>query len=592
MIKPQSDRLDYSQLLAPPSAYVTVFAVGTTYSLDLGTLVGVCIALGLSENIDSKLKDNPLYLLEAMRKTADKLLIFCEGGQIKAPNVSNYLHILLEKMVVEITLENRKAFHPKFWLIKYENASKEALYRCLILSRNLSDDRSWDVAACLEGRPAQELQTHKTGPLSDFLRALRKLAKQKAISPAKMNAMSQIAHEISKIEFQLESKVFTDFEFCPVGIAGYKIDKSGFFSSFHEMLIISPFLSKDTIGLLNRQALTNPRPNTLITRQSELTKLDAESVTRFNVYTMKDMIINGEEVLSEGDTEGWQQQDIHAKLYLKTKSADSELYLGSLNATTSACGGNIEFMLKLYGKRRRLNVANLENDLFGDDEKKNPFELVPICKIIDQPPLEESINLDKIIKDICRLQSSAIVLPCEDKFGVELSFPEFNCEHKVTISPMQRPRYEQEMAELIRFENLDLLHLSEFYIVSVSAEDHQLRRVIKIHTEHMPEHRETTIANSIIRNKQDFIQYINFILGDDYLIASLENSGFDGKFAFGFGEPITALYEKMLKAVVHSPAKLEEINQILRLIIDNDKIPAGFVELCDLFNKVVGQGAK
>jgi hypothetical protein len=66
MLKPAGDRLDYSEMLMPPYGYETTFVVGTTYSLDLDALIGVCLALGLSESIDNELKDNPIYLLEGI----------------------------------------------------------------------------------------------------------------------------------------------------------------------------------------------------------------------------------------------------------------------------------------------------------------------------------------------------------------------------------------------------------------------------------------------------------------------------------------------------------------------------------------------
>ena len=49
MLNPNSDRLDYGQILAPPAGYDLDLAVGTTYSLDLDALVGASLALGLSE---------------------------------------------------------------------------------------------------------------------------------------------------------------------------------------------------------------------------------------------------------------------------------------------------------------------------------------------------------------------------------------------------------------------------------------------------------------------------------------------------------------------------------------------------------------
>ena len=140
MLKANSDRLDYSEMLIPPVGYKTAFAIGTTYSLDLEALIGVSISLGLNEDIDSKLSDSPIYLLEALRKVTDKMLVFCEAGQIKAPATQNKLFPFLENSVVMVNAKNDKSFHPKVWLVKYENDSAEVVYRILVLSRNLT---SW-----------------------------------------------------------------------------------------------------------------------------------------------------------------------------------------------------------------------------------------------------------------------------------------------------------------------------------------------------------------------------------------------------------------------------------------------------------------
>ncbi|MCB5278998.1 MAG: hypothetical protein LHW59_05715 [Candidatus Cloacimonetes bacterium] len=590
MIKPTSDRLDYGQILAPPAGYETVFAVGTTYSLDLDALIGACIALGLAESTDSALKDNPLYLLEALRKTSDKLLIFCEAGQIKAPGISNKLHLLLEKMVVEIVMQKAKSFHPKLWLVKYENAVKDTLYRCVVLSRNLTFDRSWDVSVCIEGKPFSEANSDKTKPLSDFLISLTKLVNRHDIDKIKKKSLLSLGTELLNVEFRLESKIFTDFSFCPLGTPGYSKAQSGLFKSYNEMLLISPFLSSIIVSEFNTLALTSPQPNTLITRKTELAKLKPEAVSKFKLFVMKDMVINGEESFSESDNDDKQSQDIHAKLYLKTKYSDSDLFIGSLNATTSAINGNIEFMLKLSGKRRNINVEALKRDLFGGDDRNNPFEQVELNDHIETTT-EDTENLDVIIKAICRLKSCAKVHETGDQYSVELSLTGYHQNDNVFISPLMKPGMEKNLAAAIRFDNLDLLQLSEFYIIRVIGTESSLRRVIKINTENMPDNRESMIANSIIRNKRDFIQYITFILGDNYLISMLENANQSNSFSFNNAEPVPALYEKMLKAAAHSPGKLDEIKQVLELITDDSKIPDGFKELYDLFMRVVKKNA-
>ena len=152
MLNPNNDRLDYGQILAPPAGFNLDFAVGTTYSLNLDALVGASLALGLSVETDSLLMNNPVCLLEALRSTGDKVALFCEGGQIHLPNRVTSLYILLEKMVFSVMTSKKRgisgypSFHPKFWLIRYKNNNDIFRYRVIVLSRNLTFDRSWDIA--------------------------------------------------------------------------------------------------------------------------------------------------------------------------------------------------------------------------------------------------------------------------------------------------------------------------------------------------------------------------------------------------------------------------------------------------------------
>jgi hypothetical protein len=594
MLKPTADRLDYSKMLAPPSGYETVFAVGTTYSLDLDALIGISIALGLSESIDSGLKENPIYLLEALQKTANKVLVFCEGGQIKAPTNAHALHILLEQMVFEIVLKNKKSFHPKFWLVKYENVQGEALFRCVVLSRNLTFDRSWDVAVCIEGRVKADGRLKngydQSRPISDFLQSLLKLAKRNEINLEKRKSLLRLADEILDVKFQLDDKQFSDFTFCPIGIDGYDSHSTELFNSYHELFVISPFLSDSTIYDFNKQALSNPNKNTLITRRSELSKLKSASVTHFDMYVMKDLIVSGEDAISDGDMDEvsatTQNQDIHAKVYLKTKYSDSELFLGSLNASHSACYGNIEFLLKLYGKRRNLNVEQLKKDIFGDNDKDNPFEKAEISTE-DQLEKPVSDNLEKVIKDICRLKSSAKVVEYDETYSLEITFEKLPVLDHVSISPLLSNKV-QALSDKVVFTDLRMLQLSEFYVIEAVSGDESVSRVIKIKTDNIPNTRESALVNDIVKDKHGFVQYITFLLGDDYLLSMIENNSLaNNGFIIGSGAQIPALYEKMLKAAVHSPQRFDEIKRLMELISDSNIIPEGFRELYEVFEKVV-----
>ena len=111
MLNPNNNRLDYGEILSPPNNYLLDFAIGTTYSLDLDALVGAAISLGLSEETDTNLVNNPIFLLEALRTTGDNVILFCEGGQIHLPNKPNPLYILLEEVVFQVN--NSKTINNK-----------------------------------------------------------------------------------------------------------------------------------------------------------------------------------------------------------------------------------------------------------------------------------------------------------------------------------------------------------------------------------------------------------------------------------------------------------------------------------------------
>lgn len=113
MFDTSQNRLNYSELLQPELGYNLDFAVGLTYSLDLEALLGVPISMGLLDEMDTSLRDNPFYMLEALRKSSNKIAIFCNPGGISLPQKIQSIYSLLENSVFEVKLKNKQNFHPK-----------------------------------------------------------------------------------------------------------------------------------------------------------------------------------------------------------------------------------------------------------------------------------------------------------------------------------------------------------------------------------------------------------------------------------------------------------------------------------------------
>lgn len=601
MLNPNNDRLDYGQVLAPPSNHKLDFAIGTTYSLDLDALVGACIALGLAEETDSDLMKNPVCLLEALRATGDKVALFCEGGQIHLPNNVTSLYILLEKMVFPVTTAKRRgvakfpSFHPKFWLVRYINDSNEPLYRVVVLSRNLTFDRSWDVTFCMDGRKTT-YETDKNTPINDFISYLIKQLPETDCATEKQKKMRSVMRELKNIEFNLDSKEFYDFDFVPVGINNnYNSGQDALYTlmedTFHEVLIMSPFLSNGIIKTFNdRNKYIEHSEYVLITRASELGKLKQEDCSNFDIYTMKDAIVDGEGLISDENTE-IRKQDIHAKIYMFRKNSDSYLYLGSLNASHNALYGNIEFMIKLHSKNRYLNLTKMQESLFGTDEAESPFQIADLNnKQIDE--IEAKTNaLDSFIKGINRLSPSAVIRENGELYDICVAFEPIETEYKITISPLLSNK-SAPLSENIIFSSMELTQLSEFYKISVFDGTQTVSRVIMIPTENMPEDREKAVVSSVVNDKNCFYRYIAFLLGDNFIISALESnetSENTNAASVKHNKPIKlpALYEKMLQTAATAPDRFKEIEYLIKSISADGVIPEGFEQLYNTFKKAV-----
>ena len=605
MLNPNKNRLDYGEILSPPNNYELSFAIGTTYSLDLDALVGAAISLGLSEETDTNLKNNPIFLLEALRTTGDKVILFCEGGQIHLPNKPNPLFILLDEMVFQVNtskkIKNRYAsFHPKFWLLRYVNEDNDVFYRVVVLSRNLTFDRSWDISFSMDGFVSEE-KTNKNNPIKGFLGYLQDFSK----SNEKTLKISEIINELSFVHFDLNSKDFFDFEFIPNGIGEYSITNSPLFEeSFDELLIMSPFLSKGLIGELNDRIM-NKSKAFLFTRENSLSGFKEEDCSNFEIFTLKDQIIDGESAFSEGTDKDSKneiiKQDIHAKMFMVRYGEFTDLYLGSLNATHNALNGNIEFMVKLRAKSDKLNLKVLSEGLF-DGEKggsNSPFQLVNVENILSNISDEKISDLNLIIKKINRMNPKSNIIPKEKHYDIELFFDDFKEEFignggdvEIKIRPLLSKK-ESEFAEHMLFEDLDKIRLSEFFVVSVSkkeADDEStVERVIKVPTCGLPEDREKDVISSVVNDKEAFIRYVAFLLGDKYILSVMEaESGFGSNSSnLSFSIQLPELYEKMLKASLYSPEKFDELEFLIRTLSGDDVIPEGFEELYDTFKQVV-----
>ena len=105
----------------------------------------------------------------------------------------------------------------------------------------------------------------------------------------------------------------------------------------------------------------------------------------------------------------------------------------------------------------------------------------------------------------------------------------------------------------------------------------------------MPEDRQKDVVSNIVNDKTAFIRYVAFLLGDEYILSSIEDDDgdMDGGNNNNFNVQLPELYEKMLKAAIYVPEKFKELEFLIKTLSRDNVVPKGFEELHNTFRQVI-----
>jgi hypothetical protein len=598
------DRVDYGELLSADAYYELDQAVGLTYSLDMEALMGIPLCLGMHGEMTTGQKNNPLYVLEAIRRTGKKLSIFCNVGCIKIPKTESRLYALLENSIHEVRMPNyTNNFHPKLWILQYHNINDgRIMIKIVTLSRNLTFDQSMDIAVDMDGFVGSTINP-KNQPIADLLTFVSQFDSNK-------NRYKQLIENIRKVESFRLLDCFDDYEFHPFGIYGkndngikkvstkehHKTPRE-IFRDCYALFVISPFLTETVIGVLLDDYSSNPESGPvkrcLITRDTSVTKriFDAFNRREGDGVWVINPALSSNDALEDGDTFGYASRDVHAKVYFTEKyNEPKRLYLGSLNASNNAFDHNVEFLLELVYKPYHASYRNVMEDFIHVNDKKNgcPFVQMTSFEEIEKEEEEKDVDFREVLYGV----KSAEIIAEEGEFSVKVF-----CNQSydgVTIRPFYMKTNILPLTEEVLFKGLSLNNLSNMFILTKQGAD----CLIRLEVEGMPsEEREDAIFNDIISNRPMFMTYMRYLLDEDFynsvsfeelLSQSREES--DNPEGYGFTvEP--DIYERMLKAAAEYPERFDSMYEVVEKI-DDDKIGEDFKQLLELFIKAAGRREK
>lgn len=571
--------------------YVVDYAVFTTYSLDMPTLLSVPFMLGTMADLTETTMRSPHLILETINRSAGKFAVFCNAGCIAVPQANSKVYALLERSVVQVTLPAKGGgfvnFHPKVWVVKETNPETgEGQIKFVVLSRNLTCSNDLDVVCELVGKIGKKLATKKAqikhAPLVDFLTWLIGKADDRTIR----ENMRVICKDISYIErFDLTDSPFEDYDFFPMGIPAYdgysKCLDQDILDHAAEMLIISPFVDMD---VLNKMVNCAPSAKkTLITRHSSVTQ-DMISIFNDGVYVPKEVLTDK----VEKDV----AVDLHEKVYFVRRYEGNlsynHLYLGSTNATKNGFKRNVEFLLHLQFAPYKSSYDKYRSELINDS-KDCMFEQV--VSIPEDDTTKKDITNELMLRTAIAAIQKAQITSAADNYTITIQCRQTRLpDEDVYLYPLGCKSKETSLTNGIAFTGLQLSSLTEFYVIRIG----DLQRLIKIPTDGMPtEERDNAIFRSFINTKGKFINYLAFMLTDDveqYILESqqLEKELSNDKATAMEQEISTSLYEDMVRMAYANPDRIASIRQIIEKA-DKEVVPDHFMDMYSTFENVLKQ---
>ena len=605
MLHPKNNRIDYGEQLIPPEGYELTSAIGTTYSLDLETLMVLPVALFYSQLLDESTDNLRFDMLESITRASEKITVYYQSGQLKVPNKYHHLMAYWEQGIVPVTMPNHvSSFHPKIWIVRYDKKGDPTIYRMLVTSRNLVNNRDWDIAFASDG-VVQEKEDKRNDPLVHLLEYLN--ATDRRIS-------SSFISDLRKAKFEIPHP-FTKLKFHPVGVSNvlmnqrYKNPLTESNTSWKEMLIVSPFVDDVTLKKLQNSVERTP---VLLSRKSELDCVGEEVLRGFSNWQFSRYIEEGERHTELEEGVESMDQNLHAKLFVTDKGVSQSWYLGSANCTDPAQGRNVEFMIELITNKSAAGPKQVLKQLTS--EKDGDACLFTPYSFLDRHPalLQKQIELEvrKIKYDLScqefRGDATRIIDGTAFDLTIEVDLTSFKLPeaYEILIRPLpEKHRSAQKIYpgnhnRIKEFKGYTETMLSPFIEVQIWRDGLLCGAFLLTMDIILPESRLNKIFTSIIDSSEKFLKYLTFLLtGED---AELINSAVGAVDRLGIGLKSNSLdsipvFENMMIAASRSPDKLNAINTLIDRIkkeaIGNDEqiISEEFEEFWGVFRKYLGE---
>lgn len=577
------DRSSYLDILKPELGYSVEYILGTTFSLELDTILMSSLSLCLNQSEDISLQvADPVALLEGCRRLSEKSIILYESGQIHRPKKFNQLYYFIEQSLYSVKTPRGGVFHPKIWLIKYKNEWNEESYRFICLSRNITFDTSWDFAFAVNGKKST-VQSEVGKQISRFFKELQ----PEGLRKRQRDIYLQALEDIKRVHFDTPNNL--EMSFHPLGLKRNEIPFNA--NEYDRQCIVSPFLRRK----FEPEHLA--KENVLISSSYEIHKMEQKSKEQFKeILVINDALFdfetNDDDSVKELDDVG---SDLHAKMYFLEKGKNTDLFIGSANATDAAFSQNVECLVCLKGKTDQIGI-----DQFLNSDEDSGFRKIlkdyEVGTLSEKELREEDFNsqIFKIKKALFASNLKYDFIEENEKFQITLNFSPSSdweqlvtkCDFTIAVNLLSNFNNSLELTSKTFFTGLNLGDLTSLFCFSVSIsgfEQYPATFTQKIDGPEFPQKRSDHVIRSSIDSMDKFIKFLYLILYGGEVTAEALSSILNKGTQKGLGNSYLQipLFEEILKSLARTPDKLTYINKIIEGLkgAETKVIPDSFLEL-------------
>ncbi len=566
------------ELLRPPCGYQLDLAVLSTYTLDLETLLVLPLSvLAHSDGGLDELLADPLCLQQAIRDAGDRIHAFVDESGIAIPRNARSLYSMLESSVHAVRAPNGGAFHPKVWVARFVASDEDAedLLRVAILSRNLTFDRSWDIALTSEASIRGRRRVAVSRPLRDFLLTLPQLS----TSPVHENVVARLkalAEQVSRTAFPAPDGFADPVAFHLLGLQKrrrlWRPPSTGY-----RTLAVSPFISRTGLEVVGE---LSGNDRMLVSRQEELDRLGQDALAEWNdVFVLSDAA-HGESDESLADENQPaaggidRPSGLHAKMIAVEHGWDVTWYVGSANLTSSALSGsNVEMVASVTGRKGRKGGHSGHGiDRFLDAGFRKlcvKYERVEPEK--EDPAITDSRNRLEAARDaLLRTDLCVNCVSAGDAWTLTIDGDGIPCADDVEVVtwPVSVAEDQALLLEKAVSWRLPVARLTAFIAFRLSVDVggvDDVRMTLSLPAQGIPEDRMHHVLRGLLDSPEKFLRFLRALLGglDSVFGWAQEPRQGDAAFAWGIGEGGETLLDDLVRTASRDPDRLKPVRRLI-----------------------------